>query len=367
MYRQMHGERLVWTSLFLVTFLFIASIRGFLSNQVAKLVKYDDYQSLASMAGGSANSKNTTLVIVIGNLRGGESAWRTLYENVLDVNSADLALVIGYQGDKTSSSMYQRSKYLYEFPEYEEWADAVDLIMNSSVWRTTVLPFNNNSSGLFGPVLNRTGSAIINLMARFWAQTRIIEPLNLTTQYDRFIVTRSDHYYCSPHNISELDLNHVWIPEGEGYFRGRCDRHVVCSAQYLFDVLNLLPPLLDPNSVIPYRQGNSKFLDATPERFLEIVWFHTGLLPKVRLFPRTMFVVQRLGVDATRGTTGNRNISSVASENSSVGVLPDELAVKYPHEYQAAVCHCVAQAEGRQQRYRYLSDRVRGSCVQQER
>jgi len=41
---------------------------------------------------------NQTLVILMGNLRGGEKAWKTLYRRVLDINNADLALVIGEGG-----------------------------------------------------------------------------------------------------------------------------------------------------------------------------------------------------------------------------------------------------------------------------
>jgi len=65
----------------------------------------------------------------MGNLRGGEVAWKTLYEQVLDLNSADLALMIGATPpENRTSSLYQRAKYLWEFHEYEDWADDLDLI-----------------------------------------------------------------------------------------------------------------------------------------------------------------------------------------------------------------------------------------------
>src|SRR6056300_662546 len=43
----------------------------------------------------AARFQNSSLVIIMGNLRGGEQAWQSLYKNVLDVNSGDLALIIG--------------------------------------------------------------------------------------------------------------------------------------------------------------------------------------------------------------------------------------------------------------------------------
>lgn len=88
---------------------------------------------------------NTSLVIIMGNLRGGEKAWESLYTNVLDVNNADLALMIGEESTNSTQSLYPnntlsgRARYIWTFPEYGDWADAVDLI-NGSEWRQTVLP-----------------------------------------------------------------------------------------------------------------------------------------------------------------------------------------------------------------------------------
>ena len=295
-------------------------------------------------------NNNTTLVIVLGNLRGGETAWDSLYRHVLDVNSADLALVIGRQ-DRHESSMYERAKYLYEFPEYDEWADAVDLIDGPS-WRTTILPYNTNESGLFGPVFHRPGSAVINYMARWFAQNMIVDH-NLTQTYSRFVVTRSDHYYCGPHILEDLDNNFVWVPKGEGYFRGICDRHVVANSSLILNVLDLLPHLLKHPHI--YRRHDSKFHDATPERFVTIVWYHNGIWPFVKLFDRMMFLVQRMGIDSTRGTTGDPSIA-----NGTIGQFG--LAAKYNNEYEASMCRCRDNGT-----YVYMKDRVRGTCRPSER
>jgi hypothetical protein len=70
-----------------------------------------------------------TLVIVMGSLRGGEFAWHSMYENLLDLNHADLALAVGYipEVDK-NSSLYSRASYLWEFEEFEDWGIALDMI-----------------------------------------------------------------------------------------------------------------------------------------------------------------------------------------------------------------------------------------------
>ena len=46
-------------------------------------------------AASSAKAKRETLVILLGSVRGGVSAWRSLEENLLVPNRADLALMIG--------------------------------------------------------------------------------------------------------------------------------------------------------------------------------------------------------------------------------------------------------------------------------
>ena len=88
---------------------------------------------------------NQSLVIIMGNLRGGEKVWESFYKNVLDMNDADLAMIIGEESTNSTQPIYpnntitKRAKYIWSFPEYGDWMDAVDLI-NGSEWRQTVLP-----------------------------------------------------------------------------------------------------------------------------------------------------------------------------------------------------------------------------------
>jgi len=47
--------------------------------------------------------KNTSLVIVMGGLRGGEQSWKTLYKNAIDVDGADLLVMIGELSNTTDN------------------------------------------------------------------------------------------------------------------------------------------------------------------------------------------------------------------------------------------------------------------------
>ena len=54
-----------------------------------------------------------TLIVLIGNARGGEQTWETLYNNLIDVYSADLLLCFG-KTNNTNSSLYKKAKYIFE-------------------------------------------------------------------------------------------------------------------------------------------------------------------------------------------------------------------------------------------------------------
>jgi hypothetical protein len=286
-----------------------------------------------------------TLVVVIGNLRGGEDTWLTLVNQLLLPNHADLALVIGDGANHSSSSLYNRAKYLYEFPEFPDWADAVDLIpsvnntsnatksSNTTNWRTSILPHVRPSgewSSFLGGIEGIGGSGVIHFMARYYVQQLILKH-DLLSKYDRFVVTRSDHFYQCRQDLGLLDNRFVWVPTEEDY-RGICDRHVVCNSSMVMKVLNVLPSLIQTPEL--YRPL-SQIKEDNPERFLWRAWNATGVAPVVRRFHRTMFTLRQVSVDGTRG------------QSASYSNLPGDsflnqrgLRVKYAHEYYSAHCTC---------------------------
>jgi hypothetical protein len=173
---------------------------------------------------------NTTLVILLGNLRGGEVAWQSIYRHLLDVNNADLALMIGETNKSTrTQSPFQRASYIWEFKEYADWADAVDEI-NGPSWRTDLKAFAK--TGTFGGIGNYTGSGAIIFMARFWLSKILVEQ-NLTQKYDRFVLTRADLVYKCDHNISELDPRYLWVVNGENYGGEWPSKGSACHAHFL--------------------------------------------------------------------------------------------------------------------------------------
>ncbi len=265
---------------------------------------------------------NKTLVIIIGNLRGGEKAWKTLCHHVLDVNDADLALMIGRSLHRTSS-LYDRAKYLWEVDEYEDWADAIDLI-NGTSWRQRVPRYLYNESSILGGanMFGYRGSGAVIFMFRWFLSQRIIE-YNLTSIYNRFVVTRSDHYYLCHHNLSLLDPQYMWLPRSQN-FGGVTDRHLVVNSSLLLPALDILPPFLehpeDYASFASFKVGN-------PERLIHYRWKKMGIRELVRRFDRMMFTCAEWN-DQTRWQT------------KSDSVVPEGVFLKYTKEYNLSHVTC---------------------------
>ena len=276
---------------------------------------------------GSVKITNKTLVVLIGNLRGGETAWHTLYENVLDVNSADLALFIGYNSTRAAyhnATLFERAVHYWTFPEFDDWADALDLIPGvEEGWRDRILPLLHNRSTILGGVRHGgfRGSGAIIFMIR-WFLAEKIQQLKLTSRYDQFVITRSDHYYLCRHDLGTLDPNKLWVPSGSDW-HGITDRHLVVNSKDVLKALNILPPLLQhPENYqwfLEHKKGN-------PEMILLQRWIEQGLDQRISRFDRVMF---------TCGETGDRTRWQALGKT-----VPEGVRLKYAKEYRISKQMC---------------------------
>jgi hypothetical protein len=265
--------------------------------------------------------QNKTLVIIIGSIRGGEIAWKSMYKNVLDLNSADLALVIGERPAKNrTSSLYGRAKYVYEFPEFDDWADAIDLI-NGTGWRDDLLPYAYENAGLFGAADGRKGSGAVIFMAR-WYVSKMFEKYGLKERYDRFVLTRADHYYGCAHDLSLLDPDFVWVPEGQE-FGGVTDRHMICNSGQIMEALDIYPNVVRH----PKKYVDHFWFHRNPEQLIKRRWMEANIWDDVRQFDRVMFTCAEDG-DETRW-------KKKSAIRAAEGVY-----LKYELEYNNTKCIC---------------------------
>jgi hypothetical protein len=266
--------------------------------------------------------RNTTLVVLMGTLRCGEAAWNSLYSNLLDPNSADLALLVPRSSSR-SATLYERSKYIWEHEEYDDWGEAIDEYIvgsNATGWRH--IANNTQTFGIFGGTkVSPRGSGAITLLSRVFLQERI-KSLGLVEKYDRFVVTRSDQYYLCPIDLGHLDNRFLWVPQGEDY-NGICDRYLVSNNTHILDALNILPPVV----VNPLRYWDLSNRDNV-EKLLKRRWIEDGLWNDVKRFPRVMFTCAALG-DISRWRR------PMLSNEVFKGVY-----LKYEGEYNASLKTC---------------------------
>lgn len=249
-------------------------------------------------------AKNRTLVMIFGNLRGGERAWDSLFEHVLDVNCADLALFIG-ETDK-DSSVRSRAKFIVMVPEYKNWLDALELVNPNKTWR----PYLERGHITF------RRSAIINLFLKWKARQFLIET-DVLNEYDTFVITRADHFYGCCHDLSSLSPDKVWIPSGKDEENGLSDRHMVCDRKHITKCLSIIDPVLDHPEM--YNLG--------PEQTLKQRFDEMGL--ETERFNRMMWLV-REDSDSSRWSRGN-------ARNTFKG----KFVVKYDEEYLKATRTCL--------------------------
>mmetsp|Transcript_13139 Transcript_13139/g.20040 ORF Transcript_13139/g.20040 Transcript_13139/m.20040 type:complete len:678 (-) Transcript_13139:849-2882(-) len=267
-------------------------------------------------------SDTKILVIIMGNIRGGEKAWQTFYKHMLDVNSADLALVIGKVPEmQRNSSLFARAKYLYEFPEFQDWGDAVEQEYGSD-WKKYILPYANDKWGTFGGIGKKQGSGAVIFVIRWYVAKFLLEN-NLIEKYDRFVLTRSDHYYGCDHDLKLLDNEYMWVPKGEDYKYGITDRHLVCNQGQVLNALDIYPPILRN----PEKFASKNFADKNPEELIRLRWEQEGLWPWVRRFDRVMFTCAIEG-DKTRWTQKSKT------------TVKEGVFLKYEYEYEETTCVC---------------------------
>lgn len=250
-----------------------------------------------------------TLTILIGNPRGGEKSWNSMYKNLLEPYGSDLALCFGVREDK-NISLYDKAKYVWEVPEYENWREYYSSVCNG-YWEQSFSLGKND--GLMGGIDDNIGSGSIIFAFRHFIKNNKKQILN---EYDRIILTRSDFYYA--HEQQLLSNKYFWIVDGEDY-HGVGDRMHIFPSTMIDSVLGIVEYM---DSETGYNEIlNHKGPHRNPESLLRLYFESSGSLKNLRRFPRVNYTVST-GSDTTRWSEGK-----MQDPNN-----PD-LSIKYPSEY----------------------------------
>jgi hypothetical protein len=240
-----------------------------------------------------SNSKhiyNKTLVIMIGNIRGGEATHWSMYRHLLDVNKADCVLITAIEPVKRSSSLYSRCKAIWELYEHNLWSDALDMLVIGR--NTTPIDYwkSFDDKKIFTYIRNKKNrtSAPISMFSR-WAVKQMLFRYDLHHKYDRFVITRNDHYYACDDDYRPLNhSDSIYIVSGSDA-KGFNDRHWICPRSYIFQCLSLADNIIqNPQDYAEYDYNmNIEYIQTL--RLKEM-----SLYDKVERYPRRIFITKQL-------------------------------------------------------------------------
>jgi hypothetical protein len=268
------------------------------------------------------------LVIIIGQARGGDLAWKSLHKFLIRPLNAHLAIYISNWQNTTF--LHNISQYMWTVPEYTDWgiifemaAKKCNVDIVAEKWRHYC-----KISGIFmGGVANcaHPGSAGILLGFRWLVQQKILE-LNLFDKYDWFILTRADELYlCNHYNFFEMNEHHALLPTDE-YYGGWSDRHIIGKSSIFMKMINITTELVcKPDHWFNTLQQRKGYFNL--ERIQKELWSDLNIT--VSEFPRSMFTV-RTQHDPTRWSEGQ----------SHPDVDQFGLKLKYVDEFRSSIKYC---------------------------
>ena len=265
------------------------------------------------------------MVVVIGTIRGGEEAWRSLIRHVLDPLEADLALLAA----RTEAGLlHEVARYDWCFEDPEDWGGELDRVCKESGCGVDWLCSARVSAyeGLWGGVkvdgCMQRGSGVITMILR----DKLLAYYDVLRSYDKVIVTRSDHLYLCDHALPSAECK-LEIPMGEDWW-GVTDRHHIVDKEVLEIYL----------CVARWWMQNHKWVNDeikshhNPEQLLALYFREVGIVPK--RVARCMVTVAREG-DATRWKMAHVEIPG-----------HEGLFLKYPHEYYSHLPRSLRAATG---------------------
>ena len=270
-----------------------------------------------------SNSNLKTLIILIGECRGGEKTWKTMYENLIVPYGADLALCIGEKNGEyiKKNFLTKKSEYIWTIPEYKNWYDYFkDNFGESGFWKSN-LAYGSQASGERG---------VIPIIFKHFIY---INYSDILKQYDRIILSRTDMYYI--HEYPILSNDHFWIMNGEDH-GGYCDRFFCFPSKYLKEGLNiceyissgelhdLLNKMYEQNSNLSFIQNSSPVLKEmfNSECYHRLYFEYTGIVYKIRRSPVLQFIV-----------SCPEDTSRTPDWESKAVSFKDDLVIRYKNEF----------------------------------
>ncbi|MFN9621497.1 MAG: hypothetical protein ACK587_01455 [Cyanobacteriota bacterium] len=238
-----------------------------------------------------------TLVIILSETRAYDLTYSLFEKNLLAPLNADLALCVAESPtEDRHNPFYQKASIVWTHPELDNWSDALDYAQKcdgivGQNWRQLFAITGNFLGGLNDDKGRVAGSGGISMFFRWYLKHCLLQEPGILERYDRYVLTRSDFMYLSPHYpVSKLEASKLWLPLGEDY-HGYTDRHLIADRKTFLSAISLLDPILqNPGQLAEELQGRQEYLSF--EGYIGYAFQRSGLTSILRRYPYTMYAVR---------------------------------------------------------------------------
>jgi hypothetical protein len=290
----------------------------------------------------SEQRRSRVLVMLFGQPRGGEMAWKSIHRHLMQPNNAHLATILtpiqGTDAESGRTMLEAMAHWAWRVPEPADgdwgvWMDkAAGLCGATNTSSLTWVDLCQGPSGdrkfLLGGGFKKcpkNGSMSGVVLVYAWVATQKILAWNLHRQYDYIFYSRPDQLHLCEHlRIAEMSRCRVGVPryhDSKGYY----DRHYVGASSAMLAAVNHTQEFVCNAGL--YANLTRKGVIFNHESLMARVWKRIKL--PVWRFPMTMFAVRSQG-DPTSWSTGKYHPA----------LAPFGLQHKHADELYASVVSC---------------------------
>lgn len=170
-----------------------------------------------------------TLIIIPSQTRGFDSTYSSFKKHILDKNSnIDIGLFISEESDLSIVPNYKHHFTLSEYSDHREG------LINELNYLNIDIPISLTEKKNLD---NYQISTIIHIYYRLFI-LRMLREHHLIDTYDFFMINRSDLMHTQDIDLSSLNPNKVYLPDGE-HWGGLPDRFAIIPKKHIQNWLNI--------------------------------------------------------------------------------------------------------------------------------
>ena len=161
----------------------------------------------------------TTLVCLIGNIRGGPESWRSIRKRLVRPLNAHVAVLANYDTPHDLLVEHFAPTHIWRVPEYGNWSELLHELLPAG-WLARIHPSKNVWGGL--PGIGGSGAIIFALRL---VLLRYLDAL-VGSPYQRLVLSRNDLFHACDHPPIWPRPGEVFTPDGVSKWGVRLPSHM---------------------------------------------------------------------------------------------------------------------------------------------